>query len=290
MLVKPRNTAILIILRLILAAVIIVTMAATAFGPPRRSETVQQQEYEDQILGQHYSTQRIQGDERELEEDDADDRNDDDDDDNIVKKQKEKPIDKKQRHNLPGQFPDAELQKKGVKGKLKAFWNKTVVPAFPEAVGDISLIKKAVRVEAGVTKDIKDPHKYPEVDRVAEVRRGLDLCAEEREWLSAWKIRVKTAFCRYMGLDEAEAHVDDVPVVGFGGSGGGYRAMIGLLGYAAQMRQSGLWDLLSYVAGVSGSCWSLAAYYTWAAGDWQRVVGHFKERLSPFHPLSPEAV
>lgn len=229
---------------------------------------MQQQEYEDQILDQHYNAQQIRLDKEELAGHDG----------------------KDSEPHLPGQFPRGELQKGGVKGKLKSFWNKTVVPAFPEAVGDISLIKKAMRVEAGVTKDIQDPEKFPEVSRVAEVRRGLDLCPEEKEWLSARRERTRSAFCQYLGLEEAEVHVDDVPVVGFGGSGGGYRAMIGVLGYAAHMKQSGLWDVLSYVAGVSGSCWSLAAYYTWAEGDWQRVIDHIKERLSPHHPLSPEAV
>lgn len=67
-------------------------------------------------------------------------------------------------------------------------------------------------------------------------------------------------FPKYLGLNPADVDPDDVPTVAFGGSGGGYRAMLAVLGYADEMKKSGLWDLLMYVAGVSGSCWSLAAY------------------------------
>ncbi|KPI44265.1 Cytosolic phospholipase A2 epsilon [Cyphellophora attinorum] len=239
-----------------------------SFNAPRRSETVQQQEYEAQILDQHYPLQQVHSDEQEL----------------VASN------DAECTQHLPGQFPSGEIEKGGMKAKMKSFWNKTVVPAFPEAVGDISLIKKAMRVEANVTQDIQNPEKYPEISKVAHVRTGLELCIEERNWLSARKQRVKQAFCCYMSLNETQVHIDDVPIVAFGGSGGGYRALIGMLGYAVQMKDSGLWDMLSYVAGVSGSCWTLAAYYTWGQADWQRVVEHVKQRLSPYHPLSPEAV
>ncbi|ETN46246.1 uncharacterized protein HMPREF1541_00430 [Cyphellophora europaea CBS 101466] len=280
------------------------------FGPPRRSETLAQQQYEQQILNQHYTAQQLRLDEQELQRADHQDSTtttssssfsstsgaNGTDGDHKAKpstsknKAKEKK-NKKHFPHLPGQFPASSLHSSnGAKRKLKSFWNRTVVPAFPEAVGDISLIKKAWRVEAGVARDMQDARRYPELGRVAQVRRGLELCGEEKEWFVARRDRVKGAFCRFVGLDEREVEVQDVPIVGFGGSGGGYRAMIGVLGYAKRMKESGLWDLLSYVAGVSGSCWSLAAYYTWAKGDMERVVQHCKKRLNPYHPLSPEAI
>lgn len=178
----------------------------------------------------------------------------------------------------------------GVKGKLKSFWNKTVVPAFPEAIADISIIKAALHVEATITKDLKDVKRHPEVAKVGEVRRGFELAPEEVMFRHARKVKVRDAFCRFLDLDPSQVHVDDVPIVAFGGSGGGYRAMIGVLGYCEEMKRSGLWDLLTYVSGVSGSCWSLAAYYTWGQASMERVIEHCKKRLSPHHPLSPEAV
>ncbi len=65
---------------------------------------------------------------------------------------------------------------------------------------------------------------------------------------------MRDQFATYMGLDPSQVHPDDVPTLAFGGSGGGYRAMLAVLGYSVAMKQAGLWDLLVYIAGVSGSC------------------------------------
>ncbi|RMD43402.1 hypothetical protein DV735_g1721, partial [Chaetothyriales sp. CBS 134920] len=228
---------------------------------PRRKDSrptlpTKQQQYEAALIEQHYSQEHVE-------------------------------MDKK---HLAGQFPEEEITGKGVKSKLKGFWNKTVVPAFPEAVGDISLIRTAFNVETSISKDIKDPTKYPEIAQVAEVRKGLTLCPAEIQYLAQRKEITRLAFCKFLDLDPSTVHPDDVPVVSFGGSGGGYRAMIGLLGYGEEMKASGFWDLLTYVSGVSGSCWSLAAYYTWGEASMTKVIDHCKKRLSPLHPLSPEAV
>lgn len=74
------------------------------------------------------------------------------------------------------------------------------------------------------------------------------------------------------------------------GSGGGFRALIGVLGYTQEMKASGLWDLLTYVAGVSGACWALAAYYTFGEASVEKVIENCKQRFHPHHPLSAEAI
>lgn len=176
------------------------------------------------------------------------------------------------------------------KNKLKSFWNTTVVPAFPEAIADISIIKAALKVESMMAKEMCDANRHPEVAKSATIRRGFELAPEELRFRELRKVKVRDAFCRYLDLDPSEVHVDDVPIVAFGGSGGGYRAMIGLVGYGKEMKRTGLWDLLTYVSGVSGSCWSLAAYYTWAGASMDAVIEHCKQRLHPHHPLSPEAI
>lgn len=223
----------------------------------KRSETALQHEYEQNVIRQHYSDGQIQRDKEHLAEE---------------------------------RRASAPAKDSGLKGKAKSFWNKTVVPAFPEAIGDIALIKASFNVEATTVKDLVNVSKHPEIQRVAEVRRGLDLSPQELQFRSKRKILVRDAFCKYLRLDPASVHPDDVPTVAFGGSGGGYRAMIGLLGYSEEMKRSGLWDLLTYVAGVSGSCWALSACYTWGEASMRHVIEHCKQRLSPFHPLSPEAV
>lgn len=113
---------------------------------------------------------------------------------------------------------------------------------------------KYLKVEGQVSKDLLDAQRFPELSRQAQIRRGLDLCPAESAWLAARKARVRDSFARYMGWDPSLVHPDDVPTMAFGGSGGGYRAMLAMLGYSLAMKQSGLWDMLAYVAGVSGSC------------------------------------
>jgi phospholipase A2 len=177
-----------------------------------------------------------------------------------------------------------------VKHKMKDLWKNKVAPAFPEALSDISIVKNAIKVESHIKQEMADVVKYPEIMKVAEVRKGLDLALEERRFRAMRKVHVRNSFAKYLGLDPAQVHTDDVPIVGFGGSGGGFRAMIGVLGYAQEMKSTGLWDLFTYVAGVSGACWALAAYYTFGRASMEKVIDNCKERLHPHHPLSPEAI
>lgn len=111
-----------------------------------------------------------------------------------------------------------------------------------------------VSLESRLTKELDDPARFPEIAQQAVVRKGLDLCSEETAFLTARRAKVRDQFAKYMGLEAAQVHPDDIPTVAFGGSGGGYRAMLAFLGYSLAMREAGLWDLLTYVAGVSGSC------------------------------------
>lgn len=66
--------------------------------------------------------------------------------------------------------------------------------------------------------------------------------------------------------------------------------MIGCLAYCDEMQRAGLWDCLTYVAGVSGSCWSLAAFYTFGHASFSNVIDHCKKRFYPHHPLSGDAI
>jgi phospholipase A2 len=175
-------------------------------------------------------------------------------------------------------------------GKFKGFYTDVVKPASAEAISGLNFISNLESVEERITQGLRDPSRFPEVARIAQVRRGLDLCPDEQRFVDTRKARMRDAFAKYLGLNPGDVHVDDVPVVAFGGSGGGYRAMLGILGYADEMKKTGLWDLLMYVAGVSGSCWSLAAYYSFAETSWDKLELHCKKRLSPHHPLSKEAI
>lgn len=178
--------------------------------------------------------------------------------------------------------PSSPRQTGGLRRQIKDFV-KDFKPTVQATVDFFSL-------ESRFARELDDPGRFPEITQRATVRRGLDLCPEELAYLTARKTRVRGQFARYMGVDPSEVHADDIPTVAFGGSGGGYRAMLALLGYSLAMKDAGLWDLLTYVAGVSGSCWAIAAYFTFGRASLDAVVAHCKARLSPHHPLSPDAI
>lgn len=154
----------------------------------------------------------------------------------------------------------------------------------------VKSIKSFVTLDSQLSKDLYDVNIFPEVAQTARVRRSAGIGPEEQAFLAKRKARVRDQFAKYMGWDPSAVHPDDVPTIAFGGSGGGYRAMLAVLGYSLAMKQAGFWDLLTYMSGVSGSCWAIAAYYTFGAADMNTVIEHCKKRLSPHHPLSPDAI
>jgi phospholipase A2 len=56
---------------------------------------------------------------------------------------------------------------------------------------------------------------------------------------------------RYIGVKEWEIDERDIPTIALAGSGGGYRAMLGLTGYVKAMKDVGLFDCVTYMAGLS---------------------------------------
>ena len=56
-----------------------------------------------------------------------------------------------------------------------------------------------------------------------------------------------------MDVPVREVDARDLPVVAVAASGGGYRAMLNTIGSLQQAKESGLWDCLTFVSGVSGT-------------------------------------
>ena len=52
------------------------------------------------------------------------------------------------------------------------------------------------------------------------------------------------------------------PVVAMLGSGGGFRAMIALCGVFKALKDSGIFEMCMYIAGLSGSTWFVSQLYT----------------------------
>lgn len=155
---------------------------------------------------------------------------------------------------------------------------------------DLAQIKKHLR------HDEKDVLTYPEVAWDAEVRRCSSLHREERRFIALRQHNISSqginSLHHFLKLpDNVKVDPRDVPRIALGGSGGGYRAMYGLTGFISGSKKLGLWDCLTWTAGVSGSCWTLAAYYTIANQSISVLIAHYLSVSKEVtHPLSVRAL
>jgi phospholipase A2 len=95
---------------------------------------------------------------------------------------------------------------------------------------------------------------------------------------------------KYLGLEEKDVHPDDVPVVAMCGSGGGLRALVAGTGSLLATSEDGLFDCVTYLSGVSGSCWLQALYYSSITErNFHRAIDHLKARLGVHIAYPPAA-
>ncbi|CAO1618095.1 unnamed protein product [Parajaminaea phylloscopi] len=150
----------------------------------------------------------------------------------------------------------------------------------------------ALHVHGQAIRDLSDVAVHPELQRDASLRRDNCLSEQESAFLEKRKasIAASAAFRDVVGARPDEV-VDprDVPVVSIGGSGGGYRALLGYLGLIETLQRERLWDLVAYASGVSGSCWTLAALYAVAGVDAAALFDGLRCD-SRHHPLSLSAI
>ncbi|OZJ03016.1 hypothetical protein BZG36_03969 [Bifiguratus adelaidae] len=130
-------------------------------------------------------------------------------------------------------------------------------------------------VKDNVTNSVKNP----EILQTANLRTGNELCFEEELFLRKRKAFMKSKFAAYIGVPEEEVHEEDIPIIGAAGSGGGFRAMIAYGAYMAECEKAGLFDLITYYAGVSGACWGITQYFTIAECNHERLLKHYAHRF-----------
>ena len=141
-----------------------------------------------------------------------------------------------------------------------------------------------------IWNEAHDPTVNPEIRYTAQVRVSPSLCEEETEYLSRRRKVTKVALARYLGLDEKDVHVDDVPTIAMCGSGGGLRALIAGTGSLLATEEDGLFDCVTYTSGVSGSCWLQMLYLTsFTNGKISSLLEHLKSRAGTHIAYPPVA-
>lgn len=139
--------------------------------------------------------------------------------------------------------------------------------------------------------EANDPEINPEIVWDASVRVSDELCQEEKAFLQNRARFTRSALARYLDIPEAEIHPDDVPVIAMCGSGGGLRALVAGTSSYLSAKEHGLFDCVTYTAGVSGSCWLQTLYYSDVAQrSHARLIQHLKNRLGVHMAFPPDAL
>ncbi|XP_077438095.1 cytosolic phospholipase A2 beta [Vanacampus margaritifer] len=120
------------------------------------------------------------------------------------------------------------------------------------------------------------------IDEHIAVRLDLDIPQEEKEYLKKRKLIVGQKMQHLFGLDSPPSP-DQVPTVALVGSGGGSRAMTGLLGSLKGLKEIQLLDTISYITGVSGSTWAMTAVSqeeNWSQDGIDSTIAEIRKELS----------
>lgn len=142
-----------------------------------------------------------------------------------------------------------------------------------------------------IWQEAQDADINPEITLTASVRIGNDLCLEEQIFKERRKRFTTQALARYLDIPEDDVHPDDVPIIAICGSGGGLRAMVAGCGSYLSAQEAGLFDCVTYTAGVSGSCWLQTLYYS-SIGKQNAglIVNHLKNRIGTHIAFPPAAL
>lgn len=136
-----------------------------------------------------------------------------------------------------------------------------------------------------------DPEINPEIIWDASVRVSNDLCAEEKRFREKRSLFTRKGLARYLDIPEETIHPEDVPVIAMCGSGGGLRALVAGTSSYLSAHEQGLFDCVTYTAGVSGSCWLQTLYYSnITQRSHARLIRHLKNRLGVHIAFPPDAL
>ncbi|KAF2401712.1 FabD/lysophospholipase-like protein [Trichodelitschia bisporula] len=157
-------------------------------------------------------------------------------------------------------------------------WAKLIPGFITKLQAELSMLPNSVSQE--IWEEAHNPECNPEIVWDAVVRVGAELCPDECDFLAHRRPYTRTALARYLDLPEEDIHPDDVPVIAMCGSGGGLRALVAGAASYLSAREAGLFDCITYTAGVSGSCWLQALYFSSVGGQSHRqIIRHLKDRL-----------
>ena len=161
-----------------------------------------------------------------------------------------------------------------------------ILPAWAQILPDyVAKLQREIEMAPGslaeeIWQDAQDPDLHPNIKWDAIVRISRDLCPDELAFISRRKEYTRRALARYLEVPETEVDPQDVPTIAMCGSGGGLRALVAGTSSFLSSQEAGLFDCATYTAGVSGSCWLQALYFSSLSGRRHgNIIEHLKRRI-----------
>ncbi|KAK4554119.1 hypothetical protein LTR86_008960 [Recurvomyces mirabilis] len=175
-----------------------------------------------------------------------------------------------------------------ITGMIVPTWVRLLPDWLDKLQNELSMAPWSLSWE--IWEEAHDPQINPEIMWDAKVRLSKDLCAEEQSFLRQRQRQTAAALGRYLGLSESEVDPRDVPIIGMCGSGGGLRALVAGASSYLSAAEDGLFDCVTYTAGVSGSCWLQTLYFSSIGRqDYGAILAHLKDRVG-IHIASPPSL
>ena len=172
-----------------------------------------------------------------------------------------------------------------------------IIPEWAQALpGYASKLQREVEMAPGsladeIWQESEDMYINPEVSYRASVRIGKELCPEETAFQTSRKQYTARALAKYLDIPEKDINASDVPTIAICGSGGGLRALVAGAGSYLSAQEAGLFDCVTYTAGVSGSCWLQILYNSSLGGQrYERIIEHLKRRIGIHIAFPPTAL
>ena len=161
-----------------------------------------------------------------------------------------------------------------------------ILPAWAQVLPDyVAKLQREIEMAPGslaeeIWQEAQDPDLHPNIKWDATVRISRDLCPDESAFILRRKEYTRRALARYLEIPEAEVDPEDVPTIAMCGSGGGLRALVAGTSSFLSSQEAGLFDCATYTAGVSGSCWLQALYFSSLSGRrHDNIIEHLKRRI-----------
>jgi phospholipase A2 len=168
-------------------------------------------------------------------------------------------------------------------------WAKLLPTLITKLQNELSMAPGSLAEE--IWYEANDPESNPEIVWDASVRVSNKLCEEEKRFLEMRQQFTRKGLARYLDIPEDKIHPDDVPVIAMCGSGGGLRALVAGTSSYLSAQEHGLFDCITYTAGVSGSCWFQTLYYSNISQQSPaRLIQHLKNRLGVHIAFPPDAL